>query len=132
MTRGSTFCLVLALASGAAAAAAPAPAAGGKDLGWLVGPWAKKAAEKKSPDDVVEFREDGTFVTYGPGCQRTFSSYFLRDGYIYITIVAPLKGPIALMFVPSEDRKSLTFTSPRTFENATYEKAPSAECKTDH
>lgn len=100
-----------------------------KDISWLIGAWEKTADEDNSPSDVVEFRSDGSFITFGPNCQRTFSSYFVRDGYIYITIVGSTKGPIALMFVPDRDHKTLTFTSPRSFHNATYEKAPKAECK---
>jgi len=98
------------------------------DASWLSGSWTKTADEDKGPADVVEFLANGSFVTFGPNCQATFNSFFIRDGFIYVTVVGT-NGPIALMFVPSVDRKKLTFTSPRTFHLATYEKTTTPSCK---
>lgn len=98
------------------------------DASWLSGSWTKTADEDKGPADVVEFLANGSFVTFGPNCQATFNSFFIRDGFIYVTVVGT-NGPIALMFVPSVDRKKLTFTSPRTFHLATYERTTTPSCK---
>jgi hypothetical protein len=98
------------------------------DASWLSGSWTKTADEDKGSADVVEFLANGSFVTFGPNCQATFNSFFIRDGFIYVTVVGT-NGPIALMFVPSVDRKKLTFTSPRTFHLATYEKTTTPSCK---
>lgn len=98
------------------------------DASWLSGSWTKTADEDNGPADVVEFLANGSFVTFGPKCQATFNSFFIRDGFIYVTVVGT-NGPIALMFVPSVDRKKLTFTSPRTFHLATYEKTTTPSCK---
>jgi hypothetical protein len=125
MKRLLLACLPLFLSSPSHAYAAAPPA---DDVSWLSGSWEKTADEDKAPADVVEFLANGSFVTFGPNCQATFNSYFVRDGFVYVTVIGT-NGPIALMFVPSVDHKKLTFTSPRTFHLATYEKTAAPACK---
>lgn len=127
MKRLLPACLPLLLSLPLLAGAATPPP---DETAWLNGSWTKTADEDKGPADTVEFRPNGYFVTFGPNCQATFNSYFVRDGFVYVTVVGT-NGPIALMFVPSVDRKKLTFTSPRTFHLATYEKTTTPACKSN-
>ena len=46
----------------------------------------------------------------------------LTDDAVAITFEVPDKGPIALVFRPDPDGKRLTYTSPRTRNNAVMEK----------
>ena len=96
---------------------------------WLVGTWQKTLDEDNSPPDKVLFRADGTFVSYGKNCEERVNPHFIHDGNVFLMVGIPDKGPVALVFQPSQDRQWLTFTSPRTRNNARYEKRPSAACK---
>lgn len=95
---------------------------------WLVGVWQKTQDEDRSPPDTIKFLPNGQFINYGPNCEEKVNPYFLHGGNVYLSIEIPGKGPVALVFKPSGDRKALTFTSPRTLNNAVYEQAPNPPC----
>lgn len=94
---------------------------------WLVGTWQKTQDEDNSPDDVLKFNDDGTWVAYGPECQEKLYEYFMHKGDVFLFIPIQ-KGPVSLVFHPSPDKKRLTFTSPRTMNNAIYEKVENPLC----
>jgi len=94
---------------------------------WLLGTWQKTQDEDNSPDDVMKFNSDGTWIAYGPGCQEKLFQYFLHEGNVFLVIPIE-KGPVSLVFRPSLDKKQLTFTSPRTMNNAIYEKVDKPFC----
>jgi hypothetical protein len=96
---------------------------------WLVGVWQKTHDEDQSPADTIRFRPDGNFINYGPNCQEKLNPYFVHGGNVYLSIEIPGKGPVALVFKPSVDKKALTFTSPKTLNNAVYEQAPNPPCR---
>lgn len=106
-------------ASCAAPAAEPVPA-------WLVGTWTTIADEDGSPPDFADFTADGKYINHGFDCSvRTEMPFHIHGGDIYITYDIPGKGPIAMVFRPSRDGKRLTYTSPRTRNNATLAKTQS-------
>jgi hypothetical protein len=94
---------------------------------WAVGFWAQVLDEDGRPgDDTLHFREDGTLVVYGSKCQQFPAGEFhLYQGNIYATFKTP-KGLVAAVYVPSQQHQRLTFTSPRTGNNAVY--APAKGC----
>ena len=94
---------------------------------WLMGFWQLTQDEDGSPSgtDLNEFRADGRYVIYGPNCKENFGAYHLYNGDVYIAFDIPGKGPVAMIYRPSEDHAKLTFTSPRTRHNAVYERASS-------
>jgi len=119
--RTATIILILSsLLCTDSARAAQAPA-------WLIGYWAQVADEDGRPgDDTLRFRKDGFVVVYGPKCQALPPSGFhLNKGNIYATFETP-KGLISAVYVPSQNHQRLTFTSPRTGNNAVY--APAKRC----
>jgi hypothetical protein len=97
---------------------------------WLLGIWQKTQDEDNSPNDVMKFNADGAWIGYGPKCEEKLFEYFVRNGDVFLII--PLeKGPISLLFRSSTDRKRLTFTSPRTRNNAIYEMVKKPVCGGD-
>jgi hypothetical protein len=94
---------------------------------WAVGFWAQVLDEDGRPgDDTLQFRKDGTFVVYGSKCQQFPVGYFhLHQGNIYATFKTP-KGLVAAVYVPFQQHQRLTYTSPRTGNNAVY--APAKGC----
>ena len=96
---------------------------------WMVGFWHMTADEDGTPADVMEFRADGTHIFYGTACQPFPTTYHLHGGDLYVTIGVPNKGPIVAVFRPTNDRTKLVFTSPRTRNNATYERLSASTCK---
>lgn len=120
-------CLVLAAAllgsSTIAFAASPEPAPR-----WLVGYWSQTYNEDgPAGGDTFEFRADGSFVGYARDCRSLpVDRFHMHQGNVYVTRSIPGKGPISVLFVPSADHKRLTFTSPRTGNNAAY--SPVAGC----
>lgn len=95
---------------------------------WLVGTWTKTIDEDSGPPDSIIFRADGTFATYDGKCKERINSYFLENGMIFLVI--PLaKGPTALVLQPSADRSDMTFTSPRTQNNAVYTRSDVPHCQ---
>jgi hypothetical protein len=99
-------------------------------LGWLYGYWELATDEDGGLRgmDVDEFRRDGTYSILGPDCKPHLGHYHVFDGDIYVTFDISGKGPIAMIFRPSPTKKTLTYTSPRTRNNATYEKPPGSPC----
>lgn len=95
---------------------------------WIVGTWQKTLDEDHAPPDVMTFRADGTFLSFGPKCEQRTNHYFVHEGDAYLVVMIPGKGPVALVFRPNSDKSHLTFTSPRTLQNAQYEKIASPPC----
>jgi hypothetical protein len=89
---------------------------------WLVGTWEKTIDEDRAPSDKITFNADGTWISYGPEDQQRVSSYHFYRGDLYLTVEMQDKGPVSLVFRPSKSHSKLTFTSPRTMKNATYER----------
>jgi len=89
---------------------------------WFVGFWQMTADEDGTPSDTMEFRTDGTYVNHGYKCGASTAKYHLHGRDIYVTVEVEGKGPIAIIFRPSSDKKKLIYTSPRTRKNATYER----------
>jgi hypothetical protein len=94
------------------------------DVTWLVGTWEKTVDEdSSSPADTITFKGDGTWISFGPGNKQMINTFHLYGGDVYLTLEMQSQGPVALVFRPSKDRTRLVFTSPRTINNATYERA---------
>jgi hypothetical protein len=119
------------LASLILAGAPFAALAGPEKPAWLVGVWQLTQDEDGSPagSDLDEFRADGHYVIYGPGCKESFGNYHLYEGDAYVTFDVPGKGPVAMIFRPSPDHSKLTYTSPRTRHNAVYERVTAPPCR---
>jgi hypothetical protein len=95
----------------------------------LVGVWTATSDEDGTPADVFDIKPDGTYVNYGIGCRvNAEMPYHLFRGDLYVTSEIPGKGPVAIVFRPNADGSKLTYTSPRTRNNAVYEKLPSNPC----
>lgn len=89
---------------------------------WIVGYWIQTADEDGQPfDETLEFRRDGTFVSYSKSCdQIVVAKFHIHNGDVYVT--APTKkGKVSLLLMPSPDHKRLVLTSVRTANNAVYE-----------
>ena len=97
---------------------------------WMVGFWHMTADEDNGPlGGVLEFRPDGTYVGYDAACNSLGEiDYHVHRGDIYVTNTIPGKGPVSVIFHPSQDKAKLTFTSPRTRNNAIYERVPGNKC----
>ena len=95
---------------------------------WLLGVWEKTRDEDRDRPDTLKFQADGTFVAYGPGCEEKVYPFHIHKGNVYLDITIPGQGPVALVYRPDQARTSLTFTSPRTLNNATYERVPDPTC----
>lgn len=97
---------------------------------WLVGAWQMTHDEDGTPADIMEFRADGTHVFWGAGtaCTSYLTEYHVHSGNVYVTVEVPGKGPIAAIFRPDQERTKLVFTSPRTRNNATYERILDNPC----
>jgi hypothetical protein len=86
---------------------------------WLIGTWTPISDEDGTPPDFADFTADGKYINHGFDCSiRTEMLFHIHGGDVYITYEVPGKGPIALVFRPSKDKKQLTYTSPRTRRNA--------------
>ena len=86
---------------------------------WLVGTWTVISDEDGTPPDFADFTVDGKYINHGFNCTvRSEMPFHIYNGDVYITAEVPGKGPIAMVFRPSQDKKTLTFTSPRTRHNA--------------
>jgi hypothetical protein len=55
-------------------------------------------------------------------------NYHIHNGNVYVTIEIPGKGPIAIVLHPTSNNSRLTFTSPRSRNNATYAKLKTNPC----
>jgi hypothetical protein len=86
---------------------------------WLVGTWTVISDEDGTPPDFADFTVDGKYVNYGFNCTiRHEMPFHIYNGDIYITSEVQGKGPVAMVFRPSADKKTLSYTSPRTRRNA--------------
>ncbi len=96
---------------------------------WMAGFWGATSDEDNSPLDVMEFRKNGTWANYGHKCSRYSESRFhVFEGDIYVKLEHP-KGPIAIVFHPNFGKSKLTYTSPRTRNNAVYERLTENPCR---
>jgi hypothetical protein len=97
-------------------------ATGSKVPEWFHGYWQMTADEDGGPlGEMMEFREDGTYVWHDSHCRGLSPLPFhIYDGDIYVTNMIPDKGPVSVIFHPSADHQRLSFTSPRTKNNAYY------------
>ena len=90
---------------------------------WMTGTWTATSDEDGTPADIFDFTAKGTYVNYGIGCAvRVEMPFHVYAGDIYITIELKGKGPTSIVFRPSPDKLKLTYTSPRTRNNAIYER----------
>ena len=95
----------------------------------MTGTWTATSDEDGTPADIFDFTADGKYVNYGIGCAvRAEMPFHVYAGDIYITIELPGKGPTSIVFRPSPDKRKLTYTSPRTRNNAVYERLPINPC----
>ena len=93
-----------------------------------IGYWVMTSDEDGTPTDTMEVRDDGTYVSHGWTCQMAeVVPYHIHNGDLYATIEVPKKGPISIVFRHRQDG-TLSFTSPRTRNNAYYTRAPSNPC----
>jgi hypothetical protein len=119
--KGVTLFVTIALALSSARIASAAP-----DMPWVVGFWTATFDEDGTPADIMEFRADGKYIKYGVNCAvRNEATFHIHSGDVYVTVQVQRKGPVALVFRPSQDRQKLTYTSPRTGNNAIYERLDS-------
>lgn len=88
---------------------------------WPVGFWVQTLDEDgHSRDETLRFLGDGSVVIYGPSCQMSpAGGYHVYGGKVYATFRVP-KGFVSAVYVPSKDRRRLTYTSPRTGNNSVY------------
>ena len=124
------FLAILLLAATLTSASAVTRPDLGESLSWLYGYWELATDEDGGVKgmDVDEFRPDGTYSILGPNCKPQLGHYHVFDGNIFVAFDVPGKGPIAMIFRPSPTKKTLTYTSPRTRNNATFEKLPGSPC----
>lgn len=120
--------LLLVSASSASWAAKQEPTG---DHAWLLGVWEKTQDEDRDRPDSLKFQTDDTFVSYGPSCEEKVFPFHIHKGNVYLDVAIPGKGPVALVYRPNQSRTALTFTSPRTLNNATYERVPKPTCGGD-
>jgi hypothetical protein len=98
---------------------------------WLPGIWQMTFDEDKGPlGELVEFTAKGEYYFYGKDCLSMQPIRFhVHNGNFYVTNTIEGKGPVTVIFHPIENNTKLTFTSPRTFNNATYSKTSLTRCK---
>jgi hypothetical protein len=98
---------------------------------WLQGFWQMTQDEDQGPTgNLAEFRSDGTYVYYERDCAaHPAVPFHMHDGEIFVMNFIPKKGPVSVMFHPSADHRSFTYTSPRTFNNARFERVELTACK---
>jgi hypothetical protein len=94
----------------------------------FVGFWELSFDEDGSPKDTMEIRADGTYISHGWSCRTSEEApYHLHNGDLYVTFEMPEKGPVAIVFRKVEDGR-LSFTSPRTRNNAYYARLEKNPC----
>lgn len=95
----------------------------------LVGSWTAVSDEDGTPADYFQITEDGKYINYGFNCTvRSEAPTHIWGGDLYVTHEIPAKGPISIVFRPNFDASTLTFTSPRTRNNAVYARIVSIPC----
>jgi len=114
-----------------AAISFPASAKEGPVPSWLPGIWQMTEDEDKGPTgELVLFTADGKAHFYDKDClPMPPIGFHIYDGDVYMTALIPGKGPVSHVLHPIEGHTKLTFTSPRTFNNATYSKTQLTACK---
>lgn len=119
-------------AFGLAAIVVVAPAsASPRVLNDYVGFWELSHDEDGSPRETMEVRGDGTYIAHGWSCMTAdVIPFHVHDGDMYATIEIPGKGPISIVFRLLEDGR-LSFTSPRTRNNAYYSRLDRNPCPGD-
>jgi sugar lactone lactonase YvrE len=94
----------------------------------FIGYWIIDFDEDSTPPDTMEIRADGTYVSHGVQCRTThIFPYHLNKGDLYAEIEIPNKGPISIVYRMNKDGR-LSFTSPRTRNNAYYRKLAKNPC----
>lgn len=98
---------------------------------WLPGIWQMTEDQDKGPlGELVEFTADGKYHFYGKDCLSMQPiGFHVHDGNIYVTNQIPDKGPVSVIFHPIDGNRKLTYTSPRTFNNAIYSKTQLTACE---
>ena len=116
---------------GAAVISLPACANENTVPSWLPGIWQMTEDQDGGPvGELVEFTVDGNYYFYGKDCIYMHPiRYHVYGGDIYVTNQIPDKGPVSVIFHPIDGNKKLTFTSPRTFNNAVYSKTQLTSCE---
>ena len=98
-----------------------------KDLGF-VGSWELDYDEDGTERDTMEFTADGKYVMHGSKCEIMESfPYHIYRGDLFAVLFVPGKGPIAMIFHRNSDGR-LSFTSPRTRQNAYYKRLSKNPC----
>ena len=93
-----------------------------------VGFWEMSADEDGTPKDTMQIRADGTYIAQGWTCQtHDVIPYHLFKGDMYATIEIPKKGPISIVFRYLKNGR-LSFTSPRSRNNAYYRRLDKNAC----
>ena len=121
--------LVLALG---VAACLPACAAQSESIpSWLPGIWQMTADEDKGPlGELVEFTADGRYFFYGKDClSMSPLTFHVHNGDVYVTNTIQNKGPVSIIYHPVGNGAALTYTSPRTFNNASYSRTALKACE---
>jgi hypothetical protein len=97
---------------------------------WLPAIWQMTKDEDKGPlGELVEFTADGQYVFHGRGCMSMSPiGFHMFKGNVYVTNVIPDKGPVSVIFRPIDNKTKLSFTSPRTFNNAFFKKTSLTAC----
>ena len=119
---------IISLSTGLALSGSACSADTAGDADWPLGTWIKTIDEDNGPPDSITFRADGTFATYDNQCKEHTNAYFIEKGMVFLVI--PLaKGPVALVLQPTGDKTSMSFTSPRTQNNAVYVPSRAPHCR---
>lgn len=102
----------------------PEPLSTSGEATWPTGYWTQVEDEDgQASDDTFQVLADGSVLTYDKQCRVIASGLsHIHDGILFVTWESK-KGPIAIAYVPSQNRKRLTFTSPRTGNNAVYSRS---------
>lgn len=94
----------------------------------FVGFWELDFDEDGTQRDTMEFTADGRYVMHGTSCEIMQSfPYHVHRGDLFVALHVPGKGPIAMVFHRNKDGR-LSFTSPRTRQNAYYKKLTTNPC----
>ena len=116
-----SFTPSIAAASASTNSAEPTP--------WFVGLWQNTYDEDHSSlPDTFEFHPDGTWTLYASNCNQVSGVFHTPGNDLFIVMEVPGKGPIALVFRSNSSHTKFTYTSPRTRNNATYERVSKAPC----
>jgi len=93
------------------------------DYGWLVGRWELIRDPDGSPNDWLEFAQDGGVVLIKPSGQRLGGRYDASDTDVQLNFKVGSQSVI-ITLQAAFDRKQLFARSARTGNTAVYEKRP--------